>query len=420
MATSLPPKPSHVAELLARGVEGGGVAHVLRAVRKHLRMDVAFISRFRDTDRVLEAVDADGQAPIRAGQSISLEEGYCLDVVRGELPQLIPDTSLLPAALAIPATAAIPIGSHLSVPVYLESGEMYGTLCCFSYLPDRSLTERDLSMLKALAEVLASQIDDQLAASRRRDQVAEDIRAAMRAGAPRIVYQPIYGLHDDRPVGVECLSRFDLEPRRSPDAWFAAAHASGLGLELELCAIEHALAQLGRFPTAMFLGINTSPELLLSGQLSALLERVDSSRVMIELTEHATVGDYVALASVLAPLRERGARLAIDDAGAGYASMRHILNLRADVIKLDMSLTRDIDTDRSRRALAKGLISFAHEIGTHITAEGVETRAELEALRRVQVDKVQGYYLSRPLSLEEALAEAWGQRRRGEALDEPG
>jgi EAL domain-containing protein (putative c-di-GMP-specific phosphodiesterase class I) len=413
MSTTQPPKPSHVKELLAGGGGDGGVGHVLRAIRKHLHMDVAFISRFRATDRILEAVDAEGDAPVFAGQCISLEEGYCLKVVCGELPQLIPDTALLPAALAIPATAAIPIGSHLSVPVYLESGEVYGTLCCFSYLPDRSLTERDLALLNALAEVLASQIYEQLMASRQREQLTDQIRAAIRSGAPRIVYQPIFDAGDERPVGVECLSRFDVDPRRGPDAWFAAAHHAGLGLELELCAIEHALAELYRFPRGMFLGINASPELLLSGQLSVLCERFDLSRIVIEVTEHAMVGDYVALTRVLAPLREQGARLAIDDAGAGYASMSHILQLRADMIKLDMSLTRGIDTDRDRRALAKGLISFAHEIGAHITAEGVETYSELEALRRVQVDKVQGHYLSRPLSLQEALVVARGVNRGG-------
>jgi len=395
---------SSIGPLLARGVGDSGLGHVLRIVRKHLRMDVAFISHFREVDRVLEHVDADGIAPIHVGQSIPLEEGYCVKVVRGELPELIADTSLLPAAMAIPATTAIPIGSHLSIPVRLESGEIYGTLCCFSHRPDRSLGERDMAMLRALGEVLASRIDEGLAERRERERAADEIRAVMAAGAPRIVFQPIYGLDDDVMLGVECLSRFDSEPRRTPDLWFQAAHLAGVGVELELHAIENALAALERFPAPLFFGINTSPELIASGRLGPVLERVDLSRIVIEITEHATVTDYAGLLRELEPWRARGARLAIDDAGAGYASMRHILSLRADVIKLDMSLTRDIDTDPSRRALAKGLISFAHEVGSHITAEGVETRNELEMLRRVHVDKVQGYFLSKPLSLADALA----------------
>jgi EAL domain-containing protein (putative c-di-GMP-specific phosphodiesterase class I) len=214
----------------------------------------------------------------------------------------------------------------------------------------------------------------------------------------------MYCAADETLAGVECLARFDLEPRRTPDVWFNAAHEAGVGIELELHAIENALVSRDLFPAPVYLSINSSPELILSGRLEPALAGVDLSRIVLEITEHATVGDYAALVRALQPLRSRGARLAIDDAGAGYASMRHILNLKADIIKLDMSLTRDIDTDPSRRALAKGLISFAHEIGSSITAEGVETRAELEMLRRVGVDKAQGYYLSKPLALEGALA----------------
>lgn len=396
--------PGAIGQLLARGVGDGGIGHVLRIVRKHLRMDVAFISHFREVDRVFEHVDADGIAPIHVGQSIPLEDGYCYKVVKGELPELIPDTSLVRAAMEIPATRAIPIGSHLSIPVKLENGEVYGTLCCFSHQPDRSLGDRDMSMMRAFGEVLASRIDEGLAEVRLREKAANEIRAVMAAGAPRIVFQPIYGLKDDVMLGVECLSRFDVAPRRTPDAWFEAAHRAGVGLDLELIAIQNALEALDRFPAPVFLSLNTSPELILSGRLGPVLGGVDLSRIVIEITEHATVTDYAHLGRILQPWRAQGARLAIDDAGAGYASMRHILNLGADVIKLDMSLTRDIDTDPSRRALAKGLISFAHEVGSYITAEGVETRSELEMLRRVHVDKVQGYYLSKPLSLPDAVA----------------
>jgi EAL domain-containing protein (putative c-di-GMP-specific phosphodiesterase class I) len=399
-------RPGAIANLLARGVGDNGIGHVLRVVRKHLRMDVAFISHFREVDRVFEHVDAEGAAPVQVGDSISLEEGYCMKVVRGELPGLIPDTSAVPAAMAIEATRAIPIGAHIGIPVQLESGEVYGTLCCFSHHPDLTLGERDMALIRAFGEVLAGRIDEGLAAGRLADEAAAEIRDAMAGGAPRIVYQPIYALGDDAIVGVECLSRFDIDPHRAPDVWFDAAHEAGLGLELELRAIEVALEPFERFPRSLAISINSSPELILSGRLAPVLGKLDLSRIVIEITEHATVTDYGALKRALDPLREQGARLAIDDAGAGYASMRHILNLECDVIKLDMSLTRDIDTDPSRRALARGLISFAHEIGSQITAEGVETRAELETLRRLGVDKVQGFYLSKPLALEAALAAA--------------
>jgi EAL domain-containing protein (putative c-di-GMP-specific phosphodiesterase class I) len=392
-----------ITKLLAHGVGHSGVAQVLRTVRKHLGMDVAFIAHFRETDRVFEHVDSDGAAPIEPGQSIPLEDGYCLKIVRGELPELIPDTSAVPAAMALPATQAIPIGAHLSVPIALSNGDVYGTLCCFSRFPNLTLGERDLRLIRALGEVLASRIDEDLAGEREKLEAAAEIRRVMAMGAPRIVYQPIYSLSKKGMVGVECLARFDVEPRRTPDLWFDSAHHVGLGAELELRAIENALGALSHLPAPLSISLNGSPETILSGRLEEVLARVDLTRVILEITEHAAVADYDMLLRALGPLRARGVRLAIDDAGAGYASMRHILNLKAEVIKLDMSLTRHIDTDSSRRALAKGLIAFAHEIGALITAEGVETETELATLRAIGADKVQGYFLSKPIGLEEVV-----------------
>jgi GAF domain-containing protein len=148
---------------------------MLHTVRKHLGMDIAFISHFRQTDRVFEHVDADGVAPIVQGQAIPLEDGYCLKIVRGELPELIPDTSQVPAAMAIPATRAIPIGSHLSVPIQLSNGDTYGTLCCFSRAANATLGDRDLRMMRALGEVLGSRIDEDEMVARWKQEAADEI-----------------------------------------------------------------------------------------------------------------------------------------------------------------------------------------------------------------------------------------------------
>lgn len=396
--------PGSMASLVKEGVGHSGIAQVLRTVRKHLGMDVAFVAHFRETDRVLEHVDADGTSPIEEGQAIPMEDGYCLKIVRGELPQLIPDTSAVPAAMALPATRAIPIGAHVSVPIELSNGAIYGTLCCFNRAPDPTLGERDLRLMRALAEVLAARFDEQQEVERAKQQRAQQVFDEMTKGAPRIVYQPIFSLADDVMVGAECLARFDVEPHRAPDVWFNFAHHAGVGLDLELRAIENSLGALDQLPAPFWLSINSSPELILSGRLQGVLWKTDLSRIVVEITEHASVPDYNAVFQALAPLRRQGARLAIDDAGAGYASMQHILNLKADIIKLDISLTRDIDTDVNRRALAKGLIAFAREVGSHITAEGVETENELTALRAIGVDKAQGFFLARPRNLDEIVA----------------
>jgi EAL domain-containing protein (putative c-di-GMP-specific phosphodiesterase class I) len=292
------------------------------------------------------------------------------------------------------------------VPIELSNGEIYGTLCCFSRLPNLGLGERDLRLMKALGEVLAMRIEEDVVVARSKQRAADEIRQVLAQGAPRMVYQPIYSLGSDAMSGVEALSRFDAEPHRTPDLWFAAAHHVGLGLELELRAIENALGALSRLPDPLSVSVNCSPELIVSGRLEPMLRAIDLSRVVLEITEHATVSEYEAVLESLSSFRARGARLAIDDAGAGYASMRHILDLKADVIKLDMSLTRNIDTDPSRRALAKGLIAFAREMESTITAEGVETAAELATLRAIGVDKAQGYFLSKPKPLDEVAAAA--------------
>jgi EAL domain-containing protein (putative c-di-GMP-specific phosphodiesterase class I) len=392
-----------IRELLANEIGYAGVGRVLKTVRKYLGMDVAFITQFREADRIFETVDAEPGAPLQAGFTMPLDEGYCLKVVRGEIPQVLPDTSQSPAAMAIPETAMVPIGSHLGVPIVLEGGEIYGTLCCFSYRPDPTLGERELKMLRAFAEVMAARISESRGIQKNRARRVGEIRNAIAGDAPRMVYQPVYRLSTGEIAGFECLSRFDMEPYQSPDKWFAMAQEVGLGRELELLAIEKALVALHRLPGGLFLGINSSPELIVSGALAAVLEGVDLSRILLEITEHAVVADYERLVSALQPLRERGLRIAIDDAGAGYASMLHIVNLHPDLIKLDMSLTQHIDTDPRRRALARAMIAFAREIGSLICAEGVESEKELEMLRSLGVEKAQGYNLSKPLSLEDAM-----------------
>ncbi|WP_311222212.1 MULTISPECIES: EAL domain-containing protein [unclassified Acidovorax] len=408
-ARSAPPYIDPLAPFFEHSVSAAGLERVLQVVRRHLSMDVAFISRFQETDRVLDYLDSEPGCVLWRGQALPLSEGYCLKVFRGELPEFIPDTAQVPEAMAIPATTGIPIGSHLSAPIVLENKRLFGTLCCFSYQPVASLTERDMDVLRAFSEFLGFYFDAAAKREQEKETIAHDIHMAMAADRLRIVFQPVYDLAQRRIHGFECLSRFDIEPLRPPDQWFNAAYSVGLGRELELHAIHKALSVLQDFPGGVEFNVNCSPELIISGALQSLLEDgTDLSRVVLEVTEHAIVTDYAALADGLGPFRARGAMLAVDDAGAGYSSMRHILNLQPEVIKLDMSITQSIDRDNHRRALAKGLISFAHEIGSMIVAEGVEQASELEALQLLGVDFAQGYYLAKPLALEEAL---WRSRQ---------
>ena len=215
-----------------------------------------------------------------------------------------------------------------------------------------------------------------------------------------MVFQPIVDVRSGALIGVEALARFAAAPQRAPDVWFTEAAEVGLGTELEVAAIRAALVDLDHLPSGAYMSVNASPDTATSPALREVLADVPGERVVLEVTEHARVEDYEALGSALDILRARGVRLAIDDAGAGFASLRHILRLEPDIIKLDITLTRDIDTDPVKRALASSLVIFAPEIGAFITAEGVETGGELEALRDLGIGSAQGYYFAHPGPLQ--------------------
>jgi EAL domain-containing protein (putative c-di-GMP-specific phosphodiesterase class I) len=379
------------------------VDRVVHAIRDHLDMDVGFVSEFRKSDRVFRHVDAREAAPIKPGDVLGLEHGYCQRVVDGRLPELIPDTQELPAAKILPETAAVPIGAHLSVPIRLADGRVFGTLCCFSFSPDPSLGDRDLKMVRVFAELLADQIDRDLAVHRDDTAKMERIVAAVGEGQPSMVFQPIFDLGSRTLAGVESLARFVSEPSRAPDEWFAEAAQCGLAVSLELAAIRRALTALRTLPLEAYLSVNCSPATILDPELAKVFAGVDLMRVVLEITEHDHIDDYPPLLAALAPLRARGMRIAIDDAGAGYASLRHVLSIQPDLIKLDISLTRDIDSDNTRRALASALIAFARETRARIVAEGVETEAELRTLEELGASCAQGYFLARPMPLATAL-----------------
>ncbi|MFB3739659.1 MAG: EAL domain-containing protein [Candidatus Velamenicoccus archaeovorus] len=237
---------------------------------------------------------------------------------------------------------------------------------------------------------------------------ASRIQQALSSHGLAMVFQPIFDLASRIVVGHEALARFTLGPERPPDAWFAEAEAVGLGGELEAAALRSALAQLDRLRPDTYLSLNTSPQTAASGLLRRLLAGVER-RVVIEITEHAPVQDYDELCDALDGLRSRGARVAVDDAGAGFSSLTRILRLRPDFLKLDVALIRGIDADPARQGLASALSSFASGIGAAIVAEGIETDTELEILRELGVPFGQGFLLGRPAPLD-ALIQRSGSR----------
>lgn len=250
-------------------------------------------------------------------------------------------------------------------------------------------------------------VNQDAAAQHAHQRKQQRIQAVLTEGTLTTVLQPIFSLHTGRVVGVEALSRFPGHPRQGPDAWFADAHEVGLGTALEVLAIETALRKAAMVSADIYIAVNVSPTTVTSAALHRAVTAgpVPASRIVLELTEHVFVEDYHELGDAMIDLRAHGARLAIDDAGAGFASFRHILRLQPDVIKIDQGITREINTQPAHRALTAAMVMFALEVGsTTIVAEGVETADELRTIASLGIDAAQGYHLGRPTATETAWA----------------
>jgi EAL domain-containing protein (putative c-di-GMP-specific phosphodiesterase class I) len=222
-------------------------------------------------------------------------------------------------------------------------------------------------------------------------------------------------------LGYEALARMQLEPSQPPNWWLDHAEQVGLRGSLELACLA-AAASLGTPPSDRMLFVNISPSTLTDPMALELLDSLPS-KLVIEVTEQEAVADYEQLRSDLAPWMSRGVRLAVDDTGAGYSSLRHVIELQPDFLKLDRELVREVDRDRNRLALIRAVVAFASEVGTSVIAEGVETQAELDTLRDAEVHLVQGYLLARPaepwptVSVETGRAQATRTTRERASFD---
>ena len=234
----------------------------------------------------------------------------------------------------------------------------------------------------------------------------ESIRDVLDSRNVRTLFQPIVELESGDVAGVEALSRFPTEPVQPPDAWLAQARDVGLGIELDLLLAEIALEHAAALPDGIYVSINLSPETLQAGGVARLLSLTDPKRIVVEITEHVPVDDYESLTQAILHLRSAGGRLAIDDVGAGFASLRHVLRLYPDFIKLDVELIRDVETDPARHALARGIVACARELDAAVVAEGVETERSLDELRQLGVRCGQGFHIGRPAPLGDLIGPA--------------
>jgi EAL domain-containing protein (putative c-di-GMP-specific phosphodiesterase class I) len=386
----------HGDQLLTVSAAGLAVGHVGHSIPLRNSLSELAIARgellhsddVHDDERVAPSLQADPLArsllsvPLRRGEEVI----GVLIVISGEVAAF--DAEVRANVERVASFVGIALASVIDTARAVRS--VFGTT---DGLPAALESEHPHGHPARVGEFLAGVMKpgsvEDLRSRRRISEVLEHGRLSTAA-------QPVVELGTGRVVGVEALARFPDAHTRPPDEWFREAHSVGLGLELEALAVRRALEMLDALPGGLTLGINVSHDLLLSGQLERLLAGHPPGRLLVELTEHAAFEDYAEFRAAMAPLREQGIRLAVDDVGAGFSSLRHVVELAPDRIKLDRLFTSGIECDPVRRAMAEALIVFGRRTGIGLVAEGIETVRELDVMRRLGVPLGQGFLIQRP------------------------
>lgn len=258
----------------------------------------------------------------------------------------------------------------------------------------------------ALWRVLAQQFGEQ----RRLHKLFRRVDEVIRTGDLTIAFQPVVSACDMHVVGVEALARFGGDPLIPPLQWFTDAQLVDRALQLDLLAVRRTLSAAVDLPPDVYVAVNVTPATFASnallGELRSTAIRPD--RLVLEVTEHASIEDYAPLIEARMRLRAHGIRLAVDDAGAGYSSFRHIVALAPDIIKIDRTIVSGVDKDTARSALIGAVVTFAHGSGATIVAEGVETSSERDCLAALGVDTLQGHLTGMPTTTP-ADWSTWGK-----------
>ncbi len=366
-------------------------AAICRAVRQLDCIDGAMVLTMDATGNLVP-IALDGEAP--AGQAV----GNPIRVV---------DTNEFRAAIADGAwwvDLNDPESLYLLDPIYYRSlrvsgftaaayapvrwgGDVVGLLVAATRSADAaSRIPTRLGVLAEVASFAGMLLGPQTEIDGRRTTLREQLAEIIEHERFHAVFEPVIDLALGVPVGYEALTRFD--DHESPDRRFAVAQSVGLGSELEVACARVALTAARSLPAGVWVSVNFSPSTLVDGSAVEVV-RASERPVVIEITEHSEIENYAAVRHAISQFGP--VRVAVDDAGSGFASLRHILELQPDIIKLDIALVRDIDTDPARQALAAGLRHFAALTGTTLIAEGVETASEAHTVRQLGVDLAQGY-----------------------------
>jgi EAL domain-containing protein (putative c-di-GMP-specific phosphodiesterase class I) len=376
---------------LTQGTVGGQLTRVMNLARRHLDMDVVFVAEFADGRQVYHAVPGATELftlPISTRRT--LVDTYGAQTLRDSTPNAVPNARLEALLRDLPLNQEFASESAIGVPVMAADGTAYGSLCCLSHEPQK-LEQRDSHLMRMLANLVGSELQELINRTKDRDH----IYALLEHERIAIALQPIFDIHDGRCLGVEALSRFPAEYGTTLEI-FESAYRVGLGLPLERLALGRAIGVVGLMQPDRYLSVNLTPEVVHALSWAVEQQTTLMPSLVLEITEHAAVQSYAQLRETLRLARELGLRLAIDDAGAGYASLKHVIELEPDIVKIDRSLIDGVAGDRARRSVVSAFVLLALDQGSTVVAEGVERQEDLDAIRDLGVDAAQGYLLARP------------------------
>ena len=392
-----PVRPGAATPLLSGSAKDAVIEELLSLARNHVGADIAVLSRLDGRHLIVRALTSQAAPPVYPGHVEDVEATYCHRMLTGVLPRAVPDTSVEPVVALLDVTRLLPIGGYLGVPVTLADGRVYGSLCCLTHEAAPQFDEAATAFLSSVAGSLSRALGEEEHERAGRRTLLASIDGLLDAKALTMRYQPVVDLISGAVRGVEALARFQ-DTSRTTAQWFSDASHVDRSAELELRAVALALADTRDWYGDLWL--NLSASVLVSPALAGMFGHRDLTHLLVEVSEHEEVSDYAALRRALQPFREAGLRVAVDDVGAGFASLRHVLELSPDVIKLDISLVQGMPTDPARQALVSALVAFAGQAGALVVAEGIETDAELQAVRATDVALGQGFHLSVPVSPE--------------------
>ncbi|MEM1274009.1 MAG: EAL domain-containing protein [Pseudomonadota bacterium] len=379
------------------------IGQALRTIRQHLGMAISFLVERDQADAVLRVFDAPGHGRhLSVGARWTIDVGDIGPVWGADHPQLIADMRKTNAGER-PNWLGLPVGAWIAVPVARADGAQFGLFGALSPDPDLSLNMRDMKVAQSVAGLLEKHIQPG-PGDHDAHRVSPTVLDEIMSGAKyHLQAQPIVALDRGQVQGYEALCRFETDRIWDAAAVFAAAARVHRTAELEQQIIARALRYLSGLPSDIYLSINASPETVFNPGFSALFDEVHFSNLVLEITEHRAVDDYDALLARLAPLRQAGMRLAVDDTGMGHSGLHQILALSPDLIKLDRALVAGIDADAAKRAMCAAMVHYATETGATLVAEGIETVAEHRCLRDLGVARGQGYLFAHPRPLADLM-----------------